>query len=88
MSSDAQDIADLRRQVQRQGELIDDLYRRLGLDGPPAPAAPTAETIPPEIADAIRAGKMPLALNLWHQRTGVSLSEAKEQIDAFARSMG
>jgi ribosomal protein L7/L12 len=88
MSSDAQDIADLRRQVQRQGELIDDLYRRLGATAPAPVKAPAAEAIPAEIADAIRAGKLPLAVKLWHERTGVGLSDAKRQVEAFARSLG
>jgi hypothetical protein len=87
MSSDAEDIADLRRQVQRQGELIEDLYRQLGRPVPPQ-RTPTVESLPAEIADAIRAGKLPEAMKLWQRRTGVTLSEAKDQVEAFARSMG
>jgi ribosomal protein L7/L12 len=87
-TSDAQDIADLKRQVQRQGELIDDLYRRLGESAAPAAKAPAADAPPPEIADAIRAGKLPLAVKLWHERTGVGLAEAKQQVEGFARTIG
>lgn len=84
-SSDAQDIADLKREVRRQGELIDDLYRRLGA---PVPAPGPTAKVPDEIADALRAGKLPIAIKLWNERTGLGLSESKKQVEEYARSLG
>lgn len=84
-TSDAQDIADLKREVRRQGELIDDLYRRLGA---PVPAPGPTANIPAEIADALRAGKLPIAIKLWNERTGVGLGESKKQVEEYARSLG
>jgi hypothetical protein len=84
-TSDAQDIADLKREVRRQSELIDDLYRRLGA---PVPAPGPTATVPPEIADALRAGKFPIAMKLWHERNGGSLGDAKKQVEEYARSLG
>ncbi|WP_207836916.1 hypothetical protein [Williamsia soli] len=84
-TSDAQDIADLKREVRRQGELIDDLYRRLG---EPAPAPGPSATVPAAITDALRAGKLPVAMKLWHERNGGSLGDAKKQVEEYARSLG
>lgn len=84
-TSDAQDIADLKREVRRQGELIDDLYRRLGA---PTPAPGPSPTVPDEITEALRAGKLPIAMKLWHERNGGSLGDAKKQVEEYARSLG
>jgi ribosomal protein L7/L12 len=87
MASDQDDIAELKRQVQRHSELIDALYRRLGVGPLDAAGIPTTDSVPPEIAEAIRAGNTIVAIKLWRARTGLGLAEAKAQVEEYARTL-
>lgn len=87
MPSDAENIAELQRQVRRQGELIDALYRQLGFGQLDAAGIPTAENDPLMI-DAINSGNLIVAIKIYRERTGVGLKEAKDAVEAIARRMG
>ena len=80
------DIAELRREVLRQGRLIEDLYKRLGqapLDLDSATAGP-----PADVVGEIRAGNKLIAIKLYREHTGVGLAEAKNAVEDIARTLG
>lgn len=85
MATDQENIAELQAEVERLGELVDNLYRQLGIS--PLDAADTTGAIP-EVDDAIRAGNLIQAIKAWRQRTGVGLKEAKDAVELRARSIG
>ena len=83
--TDQEDIAELQAEVERLGELIDNLYRQLGI----SPLDAAAEGVAmPEVDDAIRSGQLIVAIKAWRQRTGAGLKEAKDAVEARARSIG
>lgn len=85
MPSTDEELAELKRQVARQGELIDRLYRHLSLDDLAVDGS--APAVSQEITDAIRSGQMIVAIKLWRERTGVGLAEAKAAVEAYARTL-
>lgn len=85
MPSDQENIEELMRQVKRQGELIEGLYRHLGIG---QLGAASLNDPPSEIVDALRAGNTITAIKLWRDRTGAGLKEAKDAVEELARSMG
>ncbi len=85
MSSDAEEIANLKLEVARLTTLVDALYRHLGIGQLGAMALNETS---PEITDAIRRGDKIIAIKLWRERTGVGLKEAKDAVEDLARSMG
>lgn len=85
MPSDQENIEELQRQVRRQGELIDALYRHFKL-GQLDAAGEIA--IDHEVVDALRTGNTIQAIKIWRERTGVSLKEAKDAVEALAASQG
>ena len=87
MPSDAEIIEELQRQVRRQGDLIDALYRHLGIGQLGAAGIPSAES-DPTVINAINSGNKIMAIKAYRERTGVGLKEAKDAVDALARSMG
>ena len=86
MPSDQEKIEELQRQVRRQGELIDVLYQRLGIGQLDAAGIPTSDDSYPEVVDAIRAGNLIQAIKSYRERTGVGLKEAKDAVEALART--
>lgn len=87
MPSDQENIEELQRQVRRQGDLIDALYRHLGIGQLGAMGIPTAEN-DPAVVDATNSGNKITAIKAYRERTGVGLKEAKDAVEALARSMG
>lgn len=82
MPSDQENIAELQRQVRHQGELIDALYRRLGIaDLDDATHPPT------DVIEALNAGNTIEAIKRYRARTGVGLKEAKDAVEAITRSL-
>jgi ribosomal protein L7/L12 len=86
MPSDSENIAELQRQVRRQGELIDVLYRRLGIGQLDAAGMPSDGAYP-DVVEAIRAGKLIVAIKLYREHTDVGLKEAKDAVEAIARGL-
>lgn len=86
MPSDQENIEELQRQVKRQGELIDALYRQLGIGQLDAAGIPTDGSYP-EVVDAIRGGNLIQAIKHYRERTGVGLKEAKDAVEALARTL-
>ena len=87
MSTESDDIAELQRQVRRQGDLIDALYRQLGIGQLDAAGIPTDGAYP-EVLEAIRAGNLIQAIKSYRERTGVGLKEAKDAVEQLARTHG
>lgn len=86
MPSD-QDFEQLQRQVKRQGELIDALYRRFGIGQLDAAGIPSDPIADPAIVDAIHSGNLIVAIKLYRERTGMGLKEAKDAVEAIARGL-
>ncbi|MEO8093784.1 MAG: hypothetical protein ABI632_02505 [Pseudolysinimonas sp.] len=84
--SDAEDIAQLKLDVQRLGRLIDSLYVRF--DGV-APDATVDMTNPPaDVVDALRAGNEIQAIRLWRGYTNQGLAEAKHEVEQIQAQLG
>lgn len=81
------EFAELKRQVARQGELIDVLYKRLGIGQLDAAGMPTDGPYP-DVVDEIRAGNLIVAIKNYRAHTGVGLKEAKDAVEALARTLG
>lgn len=87
MSTDSERIDELERQVRRQGELIDILYRRLGVGQLDAAGMPSADGSYPDVVDALNQGKLIEAIKLYREHTHVGLKEAKDAVEALARGL-
>ena len=86
MPSDSENIAELQRQVRRQGELIDILYKRLGIGQLDAEGM-QSDGAYPDVVEAIRAGNLIMAIKLYRERTNVGLKEAKDAVEALSRGL-
>jgi ribosomal protein L7/L12 len=84
--TDTDDIAELQRQVRRQGELIDALYRQVGIGQLDENGIPTGGAFP-DVIDAIRDGSMIGAIKLYREHTGATLVEAKAAVEALQRTL-
>lgn len=87
MPTDSERIDELERQVRRQGELIDILYRRFGIGQLDAVGMPSADGAYPDVLDAIRAGNLIQAIKNYRAHTNVGLKEAKDAVEALARGL-
>ena len=87
MPSDSERLEELERQVRRQGELIDILYKRLGVGQLDAAGLPSASDGYPDVVDALNAGQLIVAIKLYREHTGVGLKEAKDAVEALARGL-
>ena len=87
MPTDSERIDELERQVRRQGELIDVLYKRLGVGQLDAAGMPSSDGAYPDVVDAIRAGNLIQAIKNYREHTRVGLKEAKDAVEALARGL-
>jgi ribosomal protein L7/L12 len=85
--SDNPEIAELQRQVRRQGELIDLLYRRFGIGQLDAAGMPSSDGGYPDVVEAIRAGNIIEGIKRYRADTNVGLKEAKDAVEAMARGL-
>ena len=85
MTDEQNQILELRREVDRQGRLIDELYRQLGLPKADTGAVPGPH---PQIVEAIRAGNKIQAIKMHRELTGSGLKESKDAVEALARTLG
>ena len=85
--SENPEIAELQRQVRRQGELIDVLYRRLGVGQLDAAGMPSADGGYPDVVEAIRAGNLIEGIKRYRAHTNVGLKEAKDAVEALSRGL-
>jgi ribosomal protein L7/L12 len=85
MPSDAEEIANLKVEVARLTTLVETLYKHFGIG---QLGAASLDQPDPAIVDAIQRGQKIVAIKLWRERTGVGLAEAKDAVEALARSMG
>ena len=85
---DESEFAALKAQVARQGELIDVLYKRIGIGQLDAAGIPTADGNYPDVVDAIRAGNTIEAIKRHRAHTNAGLKESKDAVEAMARSLG
>lgn len=86
MPTDSERIDELERQVRRQGELIDVLYRRLGVGQLDAAGIPSDGSYP-DVIDALKAGSVIGAIKLYRAHTNVGLKEAKDAVEALGRGL-
>ncbi|MCU1412570.1 MAG: hypothetical protein JWR04_3277 [Rhodoglobus sp.] len=87
MPTDSERIDELERQVRRQGELIDVLYKRLGVGQLDAAGMPSVDGLYPDVVDALNSGQLIVAIKLYREHTGVGLKEAKDAVEALARGL-
>ena len=85
MTDEQRQILELRHEVERQGRLIEELYRQLGLAKMDVPAAAGPN---PQIVDAIRSGNKILAIKMHRELNGTGLKESKDAVEALARALG
>jgi len=80
--SDAEEIAQLKLEVQRLGRLVDGLYVRLDGIAPDGTAGAADIMNPPQdVVDAIRSGNKIMAIKLWRGYTNLGLAEAKHDVE-------
>ena len=87
MPTDSERIDELERQVRRQGDLIDILYKRLGIGQLDAAGLPSVDGLYPDVVDALNSGQLIVAIKLYREHTGVGLKEAKDAVEALARGL-
>lgn len=87
MSTDSERIEELERQVRRQGELIDILYKRAGIGQLDAAGMPSVDGLYPDVVDALNSGQLIVAIKLYREHTGVGLKQAKDAVEALARGL-
>ena len=87
MPTDSERIDELERQVRRQGDLIDILYKRLGIGQLDAAGLPSVDGLYPDVVDALNSGQLIVAIKLYREHTGVGLKQAKDAVEALARGL-
>lgn len=86
MTSDAQEIAQLKVEVARLTRLVEGLYAKAG---EPLPNLDVSlENPPADVVAAITSGQIITAIKLWRDYTGLGLAEAKAEMDALAARLG
>jgi ribosomal protein L7/L12 len=86
VTSDQQDIADLKMQVMRLTRLVEALYAR---SGEPMPNLEiTLDAPPADVVEAVQSGQLITAIKLWRDYTGLGLAEAKAEMEQLAARMG
>lgn len=83
-SFEEQETAALRQRVVRLEAQVDLLYRHLGITYSEEGTA----TDDPQIIAALRAHKMIEAIQIYRQKTGVGLAEAKSVMEALRAGLG
>jgi ribosomal protein L7/L12 len=86
MTAESEEIAELRREVQRLGRLVDALYVRL--DGIAPGGAIDLGTPPQNVVKALRAGNVIEAIKLWRGYTNLGLAEAKHEVELLKARLG
>ncbi|HWM32974.1 MAG TPA: hypothetical protein VNR36_01910 [Pseudolysinimonas sp.] len=86
MSTESEEIAQLRGEVQRLGRLVDALYVRL--DGIAPDGTVDIGDPPADVVDALRAGNVILAIKLWRGYTNLGLAEAKNEVEQLQARLG
>jgi ribosomal protein L7/L12 len=86
VTSDQQDIADLKTQVARLTRLVDALYAR---SGEPMPNLDVSLDSPPaDVVAALQSGQIITAIKLWRDYTGLGLAESKAEMEELSARMG
>lgn len=89
MPSDAEEIAQLKLEVQRLGRLVDGLYVRLdGIAPDGTTGAADIGTPPPDVVEALRGGNLIMAIKLWRGYTDLGLAEAKHDVEEMKSRLG
>jgi len=86
VSTESEEIAQLRGEVQRLGRLVDALYVRL--DGIAPDGTVDIGDPPADVVDALRAGNVILAIKLWRGYTNLGLAEAKNEVEQLQARLG
>lgn len=84
MSSDAEEISNLKREVARLTQIVDLLAKQAGIG---QGALLGDNGTPQDVVDALRDGNKILAIKLWRERTNTSLAEAKHAVEQVERGL-
>jgi ribosomal protein L7/L12 len=82
-----QEFSDLRAEVARLAHLVEQLYYRSGIPMA-SPGVPSIDSPPPAVIDLVRERRLIEAIKLWRELTGLTLAEAKRDIDELNRRLG
>ena len=84
MSSDAEEISNLKREVARLTQIVDLLAKQAGIG---QGALLGDNGTPQDVVDALRDGNKILAIKLWRERTNSSLADAKHAVEELERGL-
>ena len=82
MSSDSEEIADLKKQVAALTRAVEALYAKAG--EPMPDASVTIDDPPADVVEMLRAGNLINAIKLWRDYTGLGLAEAKAEMEQLS----
>ena len=82
-----QEFSELKAEVARLAQLVEQLYYRSGT-ALPSSGAPTLDAPPSQIVDLVRENRLIEAIKLWRELTGQGLAESKRDIDELSRRLG
>ncbi len=88
MPTDSERIDELERQVRRLDEIVAILQRRAGLGQLETAGMLAADGAYPDVIAAIDGGKLVEAIKLYRDHANVGLREAKNAVEALARTRG
>jgi len=86
MTTDAEDIQQLKIEVARQGQILDAIAKQLGI-GQGALLMSSTSGPPADVVDALHAGNTILAIKNWRAHTNSSLAEAKHAVEELERGL-
>ena len=86
MPSDAEELANLRSEVERQGKIIDALAKHIGVSQNDL-LSMQAGGPPSDVIDALNSGNLIEAIKRWRAHTGDGLAEAKAHVEDLQRRL-
>ena len=84
MTSDAEEISNLKAEVARLTQIVELLAKKAGIG---QGALLGGDGVPQDVTDAIRAGNKIGAIKAWRMHTNSSLAEAKFKVEELERDM-
>lgn len=82
-----QEFADLKAEVARLTDLVEQLYYRSGLPIG-STEIPSLDSPPSDVVELVRENRLIEAIKRWRELTGQGLAEAKRDIDELRRRLG
>lgn len=85
MSSDAEDISNLKAEVARLTQIVDLLAKQAGIGQ--GALLVGSNGVPQDVIDAIRSGNKIAAIKAWRMHTNSSLADAKFKVEELERGL-